>query len=41
MRGVGELEVQKILKSEVSSRRNHDLPGTPIIKPINTVICPK
>jgi hypothetical protein len=27
------LEVQKILKSAVSSRRNKDLPDAPVIKP--------
>jgi hypothetical protein len=41
MQGVRELEVQKILKSVASSRRNQDLPDVPVIKPIGTVICPK
>jgi hypothetical protein len=36
-----EVEVQKILKSEASSRRNHDLPDAPVIKPISTIICLK
>jgi hypothetical protein len=36
-----ELKVQKILKSMASLRRNQDLPDTPVIKPIGTVICPK
>jgi hypothetical protein len=36
-----EVEVQNILKSKASSRRNHDLPDAPVIKPINTVVCPK
>jgi hypothetical protein len=34
MRGVGELEVQKILKSVTSSRRNQSLLDAPVIKPI-------
>jgi hypothetical protein len=33
IRGVEELEVQKNLKSAVSSRRNKDLPDAPVIKP--------
>jgi hypothetical protein len=41
MRGVGELEVQKILKSVASSRRNQDPPDTSVIKSIGTVIFPK
>jgi hypothetical protein len=36
-----ELKVQKILKSMAFSRRNQDLPDAPVIKPIDTVICPK
>jgi hypothetical protein len=40
-RGCEELEVQKILKSVASSRRNQDLPDAPVIKPIDTVICPE
>jgi hypothetical protein len=41
MQGVGELEVQKILKFEASLRRNPDLPDAPVIKPIGTIICLK
>jgi hypothetical protein len=41
IQGVGELEVQKILKSTTSSRRNQDLTDAPVIKPIGMVICPK
>jgi hypothetical protein len=36
-----ELEVQKILKSVASSRRNQDLPDAPVIKPISVIICPR